>query len=38
MKSIQRLKVIAEERGGTIFPGHDAEHFQRLKKFPDFYR
>jgi glyoxylase-like metal-dependent hydrolase (beta-lactamase superfamily II) len=38
MKSIQRLKVIAEERGGTIFPGHDAEHFQGLKKFPDFYR
>ena len=37
MKSMQRLKVIAEERGGTIFPGHDAEFFQTLKKFPDYY-
>lgn len=37
MKSIQRLKVIAEERGGTIFPGHDAEVFKGQKKFPDFY-
>jgi glyoxylase-like metal-dependent hydrolase (beta-lactamase superfamily II) len=37
MKSIQRLKVMAEERGGTIFPGHDAEVFQAQKKFPDFY-
>lgn len=37
MKSIQRLKVIAEERGGTLFPGHDAEFFKGLKKFPDYY-
>ena len=37
MKSIQRLKVIAEERSGTIFPGHDAEIFKEQKKFPDFY-
>lgn len=37
MKSIQRLKVIAEEREGTIFPGHDAEVFRAQKKFPDFY-
>jgi N-acyl homoserine lactone hydrolase len=37
MKSIQRLKVIAEERKGTIFPGHDAEFFRQQKKFPDFY-
>ena len=37
MKSIQRLKVIAEERGGTIFPGHDVEVFKAQKKFPDFY-
>ncbi len=37
MKSIQRLKVIAEERGGVIFPGHDAEVFRTQKKFPDFY-
>ncbi len=37
MKSIQRLKVIAEERSGALFPGHDAEVFKSLKKFPDFY-
>jgi len=37
MKSIQRLKVIAEERGGTIIPGHDAEIFKGRKRFPDFY-
>jgi len=37
MKSIQRLKVVAEEREGTIFTGHDAEVFKGQKKFPDFY-
>ena len=37
MKSIQRLKVIAEERRGIIFPGHDVEVFKSQKKFPDYY-
>lgn len=37
MKSIQRLKVIAEDREGTIFLAHDAEVFKAQKKFPEFY-
>jgi glyoxylase-like metal-dependent hydrolase (beta-lactamase superfamily II) len=37
MKSIQRLKVIAEEKKGMIFPGHDAEFYKSQNKFPDFY-
>lgn len=37
IKSIQRLKVIAEERKGIVFPGHDGEVFKGMEKPPKFY-
>jgi N-acyl homoserine lactone hydrolase len=36
--SIRKLKVLAEVRKATIFPGHDIEFYKnKMKKSPDKY-
>jgi N-acyl homoserine lactone hydrolase len=38
MKAMQRLKVIAEGKGGRIFPGHDASFFESMQEFPKLFK
>lgn len=36
-QSMLRLKAIADRSGGEIWPNHDIEIWEKLKKSPDFY-
>ena len=35
--SIEKLRALAEQTGGTILFAHDWAHFQTVRKAPDFY-
>ncbi len=38
LHSIKKLKALAELLGGTIYPGHDIDFWQTLKKAPECYK
>jgi len=37
VRSIARVKALAEEHGADVFLSHDAEAWQTYKHAPDFY-